>query len=150
MKTLRLGVFLGVVCALLLQVGPQAVGTLTISTTTLPDVRAVKYSLAWLSDASGAVSANPATFTGGILIQVKFVPDAGGTAPTTLYDVTLVDTDGVDYLAGAGANLSATVSTVVRPAAPLILDGTGTLDLVVSAAGNAKGGTVLLWIQQQS
>jgi hypothetical protein len=36
------------------------------------------------------------------------------TAPTALYDITLVDSTGVDYLAGGGANLSATVSTIVK------------------------------------
>jgi hypothetical protein len=125
----------------------MAVGTVTLITTQVTDVSAVKYSLAWVSDGSGNVSANPVTLSGGSLVQIKFIPDSGGTAPTTLYDVTLVDVNSVDYLAGAGANLSATVSTLVRPAAPLLIDGSDPLDLVVSAAGNAKGGTVIVWIQ---
>jgi hypothetical protein len=108
----------------------------------------VKYSLAWLCDAAGAVSGNPQTFRVGQLTQIKFIPDGGGTAPTALYDVTLVDANGVDYLGGTGANLSATVSTQVRVAAPLLYDGTGTLDLVVANAGISKGGTVQLWFQQ--
>jgi hypothetical protein len=41
-------------------------------------------------------------------LQVKFVPNGGGTAADDLYDITLVDTDSVDVLGGAGANLSAT------------------------------------------
>jgi len=145
----RLGFLLGAVVALILQASPQAVGTVTVTTTTLSDLRAVKYSLAWLSDGSGNVSANPQTFRPGSLIQIRFIPDGGGTAPTALYDVTLVDAAGYDFLGATGANLSATVTTTTRVAAPLIYDATGTLDLVVANAGAAKGGTVQLWIQVQ-
>jgi hypothetical protein len=148
-RRLRIGLFLCAVVALLLQASPQAVGTVTVTTTTLSDIRAVKYSLAWVSDGSGNVSTNPQTFRPGSLIQIKFIPDGGGTAPTALYDVTLVDASGIDYLGGTGANLSATVSTQTRVAAPLIYDATGTLDLVVANAGVSKGGTVQLWIQIQ-
>ncbi len=141
--------FVGIVAWLLLLASPQAVGTVTVTTTPLSDIRAVMYSLAWVSDGSGNVSANPQTFRPGSLIQIKFIPDGGGTAPTTLYDVTLVDGNGIDYLGGTGANLSATVSTQTRVAAPLIYDATQTLDLVVANAGISKGGTVKLWFQVQ-
>lgn len=134
--------------AWLLQASPHAIGTVTVTTTTLSDIRSVRYSLAWVSDASGAVNANPQTFRVGQLTQIKFIPDGGGTVPTTLYDVTLVDANGIDYLGGTGANLSATVSTQVRVAAPLLYDGVSTLDLVVTNAGVSKGGTVQLWFQQ--
>jgi hypothetical protein len=137
------------VSVLLLVASPQAVGTVTVTTTPLSDIRAVKYSLAWVSDGTGNVSANPQTFRPGSLIQIKFIPDGGGTAPTALYDVTLVDANGLDYLGGTGSNLSATASTQTRVAAPLIYDATGTLDLVVANAGAAKGGTVQLWFQIQ-
>jgi hypothetical protein len=148
-RRLRLAVCVGVVLALLLQASPQAVGTVTVTTTTLSDIRCMKYSLAWVSDASGNVNTNPQTFRPGALIQIKFIPDGGGTAPTALYDVVLNDTNSIDYLGGTGANLSATVSTQTRVAAPLIYDATGTLDLVVTNAGISKGGTVQLWIQIQ-
>lgn len=147
--SIRVALFVGLLVALLLQATPQAVGTVTVTTTTLSDVRAVKYSLAWTSDASGNVNTNPQTFRQGVLIQVKYIPNGGGTAPTDLYDVTLTDPNGVDFLAGGGANLSATVSTTVHPALPLLYDGTVTLDLVVTNAGVSKGGTVNLWFQQQ-
>jgi hypothetical protein len=129
----------------------QAVGTVVVTTRPLADIRAVKYTLVWTSDASGDVSGNTAALAVialGDLYQIQFIPNAGGTAPTTLYDVVLNDAAGVDFLAGAGANLSATVSTVVRPASPLLHDGTGTLNLVVSNAGAAKGGTVILWLRR--
>lgn len=147
-QSIRLVLLIAVVVALLLQASPQAIGAVTVTPTTLSDLRTMKYSVAWLSDAGGAVSANPQTFRSGSLIQIKFIPDGGGTAPTALYDVTLVDANGIDYLGATGANLSATASTQVRVAAPLLYDGTGTLDLVVANAGISKGGTVQLWIQQ--
>lgn len=148
MRHVRVSVFLGVVCALLLQASPSAVGVVMITTTLLSDVRTTKHSLAWTADAAGAVSGNPATLALGHVVQIKFIPNSGGTAPTALYDVTLVDANGVDFLAGAGANLSATVSTLVRPAAPLLYDATGTLDLVVANAGVSTGGTVQVWLQR--
>ncbi len=148
MMRLRL-LCLAVFVVLLLQASPHAVGTVTVTTTNISDIRATKYSLAWVSDAGGAVSGNAQTLLPGSLMQIKFIPDGGGTAPTALYDVTLVDAAGIDYLGGTGANLSATVSTQTRVAAPLIYDATGTLDLVVANAGASKGGTVQLWIQIQ-
>ena len=149
MTSFRRWLFVCAVVLVLVHSRPSAIGTVTVTTTQLSDIRAVKYSLAWVSDAGGAVSANPQTFRPGSLMQIKFIPDGGGTAPTTLYDVTLVDANGIDYLGGTGANLSATVSTQTRVAAPLIYDATGTLDLVVANAGISKGGTVQLWIQIQ-
>jgi hypothetical protein len=132
-----------------LQLTPQAIGTVTVTTLNLPDIKTTRYSLAWVSDGAGAVSANPQTFRPGSLIQIKFIPDGGGTQPTTLYDVTMVDASGLDWLGGTGANLSNTVSAQTRVAAPMIYDGSFTLDLVVANAGAAKGGTVILWFQVQ-
>lgn len=147
-RHLRVGVFVVAVLVLLIQAGSQAVGTVTTTTTLLMDAKVVKYSLAWVSDAGGAVSGNAQTLRMGSLIQIKFIPDGGGTAPTALYDVTLVDPSGLDYLGGTGANLSATAATQVRVAAPLFYDALVTLDLVVANAGISKGGTVQLWLQQ--
>jgi hypothetical protein len=144
--------FAGLVVAvlvLLLQASPQAVGTATVTTTTLSDIKVSKYSIAWVSDGSGNVSANPFTPRAGTLIQFRFIPDGGGTAPTALYDVTLVDTGGFDLMVAAGADRSGTLTQVVRPAAPIIYDGTQALDLVVANAGAAKGGTVILLFQVQ-
>jgi hypothetical protein len=105
-----------------------------------------RVTLAWVSDASGDVSGNlQRELPGGVIRQVKFVPDGGGTAPTDLYDVTLVDEDGADLLLGAGADLSATVASISAPANKLVYDKQQALDLVVANAGISKGGTVVLW-----
>jgi hypothetical protein len=122
----------------------------TLAVTTL-DVGAnvTRYKLTWTSDASGNVSGNAFAVKPGVLIQLKFVPNGGGTAPTDLYDITLVDTDSVDVIGGAGANLSATVGSVKNALLGDVYfhDGQQTLDLVVANAGNAKGGIVYLWVR---
>ncbi len=102
-----------------------------------------KYSVAWLSDAAGAVSGNSFDVRRGRLLQTKFVPDGGGTAPTNLYDVTLTDADGADLLVANGADKSSTVASWYAPANPIILEG-GPVTPVLANAGNAKGGTLVL------
>lgn len=127
-------------------------GTVTES---FQDHRTVrKLSLAWTSDASGAVSGTDSSVVSGEILRVTFVPGAGAVQPTDLYDLTLLDEDGVDVLQGLGANLSNANTTSV---APLLGDGTaadsvhvavdGPLSLVVAAAGNAKSGTLILYLR---
>ena len=81
---------------------------------------------------------------------MAFTPDGGGTAPTTLYDVTLTDAALVDVLAGVGANLSATLTTVHVPVVGTYFRRTleaGNLIPVVANAGNAKGGIIAFLLQ---
>lgn len=110
--------------------------------------RYTSYTIPWTSDASG--NANGTTFSllaWGRVVQVEFTPGAGGVQPTTLYDITLNDTRSIDYIGGAGANLSNTVSTVLTTTNPTIVGGI-TLELSVTNAGNAKQGTVVIWVEQ--
>lgn len=129
-----------------------AVGTVVVTTLEIGG-GVTKYTVDWTSDASGAVSSNAFNVKRGELLQVKFVPDGGGTQPTDLYDVTLVDSNSVDVLAGGGANLSNAASTIKVPSFGATTlyryyhDGTSTLDLVVANAGNAKGGLLILWVR---
>lgn len=44
---------------------------------------------------------------------VALITNPGATAPTTLYDITLVDAEGADRLQGLGANRSATATEQV-------------------------------------
>ena len=129
-------------------------GTVTIS---YQEHRTItKTTLDWLSDASGDVSGTATKKLNGSLLRVVTIPDSGGTQPTDLYDAVLNDDNGIDVLGGQGANLSNTTTTDVIPGVPL-KDGTttttavviidDTLTLVVSNAGNAKGGTVILYIR---
>lgn len=104
-----------------------------------------KYNIAWVSDASGVVSLSVVEVKRGRLIQIKYVPDAGGTQPSDLYDMTLPDTNGVDVLAGDGANLSNANSKITAPTAPILLEA-GNLTPTIASAGNAKGGTLILFV----
>lgn len=115
-----------------------------------------KVTLAWTSSAGGAVSGNLTDYLSGALVRVVFIPGSGGVQPTDLYDVVLLDGSGLDLLAGQGANLSQSSTTHVCPGVPL-KDGTTTsttqvqiddqLELQVANAGNAKQGTVVLYLR---
>lgn len=134
-------------CVLLLAalvVSLSAVGTVTV-TNTSPARGIVRYTLAWTSDASGDVNANTLPIVTGRLIKAELVP--GSTTPTDLYDVQLQDANNVDLLSGAGGNQSNTSSEVVLFDPPLFHDTPGDLELVVSNAGNAKTGTVYVWVE---
>ena len=124
-------------------------GTNTVTTADLGK-GVTHYTMDWLSDASGDVNTNTFDIAMGYIIAIKFTPDGGGTAPTALYDVTLDDSDAYDLAGALGANLSATVPSrsvpLVNTYGALFFEG-GTCDLVVTNAGNAKGGIVELWVQ---
>ena len=133
-------------------------GTLTVTEQKFlhPQRPIRKYTLAWVSTAGGAVSGNETGYISGEILRVVFKPDGGGTQPTDLYDVTLLDDAGFDVLAGQGANLSNANTTNVCPGVPM-KDGTttsvrpqivdDTLELQVSNAGSAKGGTIYLYVR---
>jgi len=110
----------------------------------------IGYKMVWLSDASGDVNGRGAVNMAGHLTGVRFVPDAGGTAPSALYDVTLLDDAGLDILHGAGANLPQSATDTSNYQTPLTVDGAyiplfgGQYTPVVTNAGAAKGGTIYL------
>jgi len=136
------------VAVLLLLTAPlvYAVGTVTFTSTNVGS-GFVKYTVAWVSDASGDVSGNAVQFNviRGALRQAQFTPDSGGTQPSDLYDATFTF-NGVDVLDGVAANLSNSTSTIIMFDPPLFYDATSNFDLVISNAGNAKGGTFTFWI----
>lgn len=112
-----------------------------------------KYTVAWTSDASGNVSTNTFGLRRGRLLQAKCIPGAGGAAPTDQYGLTLLDSDGVDILMGLGAGRSATAGQVVpAPSGQGSLSDMlrwfegGTVTPTITAAGNAKTGTLILYV----
>ena len=121
---------------------------------TYQDHRTVKkITLDWQSDASGDCTGSTKELSGHIL-RVVFVPDSGGTQPTDQYDVVLNDANGLDVLAGLGANLANNASSQVVPVvtdgnagnmSPIAVDDK--LTLVVSNAGDTKGGLVILYMR---
>lgn len=117
---------------------PQAAGSTTVSASNRV------YTVQWTSDGSGAVSAHTFTIRRGTIAQVKVIPGSGGVQPTDMYDVTVLDANGIDILAGNGMNLS-------NAAAALLIDidvltEESPFDVVVANAGAAKQGTVMIWL----
>jgi hypothetical protein len=143
------------------------VGTVTLTASPVPGSDGVtEYSLAWTSDAAGNVSGNSLTFLPGSVVVVEFIPGAGGSAPTDLYDVDFKDASGTSMFddgAGAsiGANLSATLST---HRAPFINGASSTYvrawlqgaaggnfyQLTVANAGAAKSGQVNIFVSSRT
>ena len=126
----------------------MAAGTLTVTSARRGGL--TRYSLAWTSDASGDVNGNPFDMQTGELRQVQFTPDSGLTQPSAAYDVVLNDPNSVDILAGAGANLSSTTTSVAVPVVSTYFRRTleaGAYTPVVTNAGNAKTGTIVLLVQ---
>lgn len=100
----------------------------------------------WLSDdANGTASGTTTNAYSGILHRVVFFPDPAATQPTNQYDVVLNDADGYDVLAGAGADLSNTL-TVHKLQSVLGSVKADKLTLGVSNAGNVKGGVVTVYV----
>jgi hypothetical protein len=125
-------------------------GTAAVTTSELGG-SVTQYSIAWVSDASGNVNTNTIAIKRGVIIGVKFVPDAGGTQPSDAYDLLFQDANDVDLLMGGGANLSNSLSTRKKPALntsdEVFFEGSASCELNITNAGNAKGGTVILWVR---
>ena len=114
-----------------------------------------KWTLAWVSDSSGNVTRSVGHKINGTLRGVVTTP-SGTVAPTAAYDVVLKDEHGIDVLAGLGADRSATVAERVKPQVtqagsvvvyPHEIDVFGDMQLVITNAGNAKAGTITLYVR---
>ena len=117
-------------------------GNLTITYGETRTMRRV--TLDWTSDASsGDVSGVTTQELSGIIERVTFIPDAGGTQPSDLYNVTIEDENGIDMLDGDGADLSNSAASIVEPS--IAIDDK--LELKVDSAGNYKGGTIVLYLR---
>jgi len=122
-------------------------GTTTVTGTSLDGVSVL--ALDWLSNATGDAIATVSGIR-GLLYRVTFNPDAGDTAPSNNYDVTLTDVDDYDLLIAGGANRSSTTTTSI---ACMVTSGSGywpiivasDLTLTVDNAGAANGGIVRLY-----
>lgn len=104
----------------------------------------------WLSDdASGVITAK-ATDEEWHGFLVRAVTNPGSAAPTDNYDVILNDADSCDVLGGEGADRDTTTSEQIIPKlgnsyGPARVDST--LTFSGSAAGNAKTGTFVAYIE---
>lgn len=136
----------GLVLAVVMVVMALPVFAVGSVTTVAAGDNPTKYTLSWTSDASGNVTSNTSAIRVGNVFKIEIVPNGGGTQPTNLYDVTLLDANSVDLLSGVGADQSNAASKVFVFDPQMWHDDTA-LTLTVANAGNAKGGTVYLWVR---
>jgi hypothetical protein len=126
------------------------------TTVTQAGAGVVKTSIAWTSDAAGAVSGTAVTLPAGTIVGVEFIPSAS-VAPSNLYDVTMTDAGGANILDdGAGASVGLNLSdTTAAWKQPMVGGGAvtyvrrwipaGDYTPVVANAGNAKQGTIVIY-----
>jgi hypothetical protein len=115
-------------------------GTVTTTEEHNGPVRKIVFS--WTSSAGGAADATTSYGYNGLLERVLIVP--GGTTPSDQFDVVLKDADARDLLYGVGANCSNADTTVIEDAGIVAND---TITLGVTNAGNAKNGTVVVFVR---
>lgn len=109
-----------------------------------------KITLSWLSDdaagtVAGTVGAIPEKVQ-GLIQRVVTVP--GSPAPTDLYDIVLNDANGADVMNGALANRSTSAVENINVAGQGIRVS-DFLTMVIAAAGNAKRGSLILYVQNR-
>lgn len=120
-------------------------GTTTLSENIIGSVKKIEWD--WLSDASGDADKESVEVYNGELLFAAYTPDAAGTQPSDLYDVVVNDADGVDILGGDGANKSNAAPVYQPDPASLGVTAHSKLTLVVSNAGDSKGGKVALYLR---
>ena len=119
---------------------------ITLSENNVGTVRRVSWS--WTSAADGSVGAATGATTEKVYDGqvVWLVTDPGATAPTDNWDLAINDANGVDVLAGAGANRD-TANTEYVAAASLGYVASSKLTIAVTNAGSGKTGTVYVYIR---
>lgn len=123
----------------------MAAGTATLTEVTHTSARKIVW--AWTSGdgaEGGTVTKATANAYDGKIVGLT--TDPGATAPTDNYDITITDADGHDVLLGAGADRDTANTEHVAEASLGAVAGS-VLTLNVTNAGDAKIGTVILWIR---
>lgn len=128
-------------------------GSIVVTTTEISH-NINRYRLVWTSDASGDVNGNTFPLPVGTILAVDFIPGTGGSAPTALYDVDMLNDLSISLFddgagTSVGSNLSATLATHRVPLIGLLgvqlfrrwFRG-GQVQLTVAGAGDTKSGTV--------
>ena len=123
-------------------------GTVTVTEETFNSVKKIKF--AWASEDGGAnggkaTKTTTNTYTGEI-IRLVTIPGGGANAPSVDYDVAVNDEDSTDVLMGGGANRH-TSNTEQVLASSLGCVANDKLSLSITNAGNAKTGTVIMYIR---
>jgi len=123
-------------------------GTVTTDEANAKDWPISKVTFNWLSSAGGAADGETTYAYTGKLVRVVQIPGTAGVQPSDLYDMTILDTDSADVLAGVGANISnaAITQTVTPVTLGCVVESK--LTLGVTNAGNAKSGKTIVYISK--
>ncbi len=103
-----------------------------------------KITWTWTCSSAGAYTEASTVRPNGQIY--RFITKPGGTAPTTLYDITITDADSVDVINGLGADRSATLTEQKGVSDGLGVVKSSLLTLNITNAGDAATGTVILYI----
>lgn len=112
----------------------------------------------WTSATGGTVTAAIASVYSAALTSGKYYPaptkikgfvarvvtNPGATTPSSNYDITLTDVDGVDIMNGTLLDRSATLSEEVKVSPSPYLNSETTL--TITNAGDAKNGTITIYL----
>lgn len=119
--------------------------TLSITEETFGTVKKIKW--VWTSTDAGVVTGVATTNAySGKCERLVTIPASGDAAPTDDYDVVINDEDTTDVLMGGGANRD-TADTEQVAASSLGIVANDKLTLEITGAGDANGGTVILYIR---
>jgi len=122
-------------------------GTVVVTEENISTVRKIKFD--WESE-DGEANAGKATKTtektySGEILRLVTIPDSVAV-PSNQYNVAVNDEDDTDVLMGAGADRS-DVNTEQVLASSLGCVANDKLSLSISNAGNAKKGTVIVYVR---
>jgi hypothetical protein len=109
---------------------------------------AEKITVDWVSASDGSCTTSLTNLFGWV-VRLATDPAGGGSAPTDNYDITLIDEDGFDGLAGGGADRDTANN---EQAAPIITNAQnavfvcGTYTFTIANAGDTKSGRAVFYI----
>lgn len=107
------------------------------------------YHIDFTTDAAdGTVTLPIGTIHGDVIMAVTQPGTHGGAAPTTGWDITLTDEDGIDIMTGSLLNRTTVVETAqpVASGLPIRRPTHSTVTLNITNAGNTRTGTILLYV----
>lgn len=118
--------------------------SVTISDDQSKGITKIKFS--FVTETQSATGTTPKSYTGKVL---ELVTNPGSAAPTDNYDVDIADEDGLDVLAGQGADRDTanTEYVIDSDSTPLGVVSDSKLTLNIGTAGDAKTGDVYLYLQ---
>ena len=117
-------------------------GTVTVTEQTHSTVKKITWS--WISDSNGDADLVTTKAYDGEIIGLVTNPGTG--PPTDNYDILVNDSDVLDVLLAAGANRDTTTTETIQGSSLGWVAGS-VLNLIVSNAGNATQGVVVVYIR---